>query len=143
MAVIVGGIVEKSGKYLLVQEAKEKCYGKWNLPAGRLEHNESVVDAARREIMEETGCNVEITGICHIINKVLNDDIFISFIFKTKLIKENIKFNKNEILSVKWFTYDEILSMKDELRSPSLIIGAINNSVNNAIMDIETIQIIK
>jgi len=83
MAVIVGGIVEKSGKYLLVQEAKEKCYGKWNLPAGRLEHNESVVDAARREIMEETGCNVEITGICHIINKVLNDDIFISFIFKT------------------------------------------------------------
>jgi len=143
MAVIVGGIVEKSGKYLLVQEAKEKCYGKWNLPAGRLEHNESVVDAARREIMEETGCNVEITGICHIINKVLNDDIFISFIFKTKLIKENIKFNKNEILSVKWFTYDEILSMKDELCSPSLIIGAINNSVNNAIMDIETIQIIK
>lgn len=28
--IIVGGVVEKDGKYLLVQEAKEKCRGKWN-----------------------------------------------------------------------------------------------------------------
>ena len=30
--IIVGGVVEKDGKYLLVQEAKEKCRGKWNTP---------------------------------------------------------------------------------------------------------------
>ena len=41
MKIIVGGIVEKDGKVLLVQEAKEKCYGKWNISAGRLELNES------------------------------------------------------------------------------------------------------
>jgi len=29
MKVIVGGIIEKEGKYLLVQEAKKKCYEKW------------------------------------------------------------------------------------------------------------------
>lgn len=28
MKVIVGGIIEKDGKYLLVQEAKKKCYKK-------------------------------------------------------------------------------------------------------------------
>lgn len=40
MKVIVGGIVEKDGKYLLVQEAQKKCYGKWNFPAGHLDFGE-------------------------------------------------------------------------------------------------------
>ena len=31
MKVIVGGVLEKDGKYLLVQEAQEKCYKKWNI----------------------------------------------------------------------------------------------------------------
>ena len=39
MNVIVGGIIEKDGKYLLVQEAKSKCYKKWNFPAGHLDFN--------------------------------------------------------------------------------------------------------
>ena len=39
MKVIVGGVIEKDGKYLLVQEAKETCYEKWNFPAGHLDFN--------------------------------------------------------------------------------------------------------
>ena len=42
MKVIVGGIIEKDGKYLLIQEAKKMCYGKWNFPAGHLDFNESL-----------------------------------------------------------------------------------------------------
>ena len=55
MKVIVGGIIEKEGKYLLVQEAKKKCYEKWNFPAGHLDFNESLEQGAIREIKEETG----------------------------------------------------------------------------------------
>ena len=29
MQIIVGGIIEKEGKILMVQEAKKICYGKW------------------------------------------------------------------------------------------------------------------
>ena len=54
MKVIVGGIIEKEGKYLLVQEAKKKCYEKWNVPAGHLDFNESLKQGAIREIKEET-----------------------------------------------------------------------------------------
>ena len=68
MKVVVGGIVEKDGKVLLVQEAKERCYGKWNIPAGGLEINESLVEGAIREIKEETGCDVEITGLLSLVN---------------------------------------------------------------------------
>ena len=66
MKVIVGGIIEKNGKYLLVQEAKKKCYKKWNFPAGHLDFNESLEQGAIREIKEETGCDVELNGVCYI-----------------------------------------------------------------------------
>ena len=37
--IITGGIIEKDGKFLLVQEAQEKVYGKCNIPAGHLDFN--------------------------------------------------------------------------------------------------------
>ena len=117
MKVIVGGIIEKNGKYLLVQEAQEKAYKKWNFPAGHLDFNESLKQGAIREIKEETGCDVELDGVCYIANKVLQDDLFVMVAFSAKLIKENIEFDEKEILDVKWFDYDEIVNkMNIELR---------------------------
>ena len=69
--IVVGGVIEKDGKFLLVQEAKKPFSGQWNLPAGRLEIDESVFDGAKREIEEETGYKVELTGIVQISNKTL------------------------------------------------------------------------
>lgn len=139
MVVVVGGVVEKDGKYLLVQEAKEKCYKKWNIPAGHLEENELLIDGAKREIKEETGCDVEINEICAIENKNFEGDIFIGVIFKTKLLKDNIKYDTNEILDVKWFSYEEILKMKENLRS-NYIIRAIENCRKNTVAPIEILN---
>ncbi len=140
--IICGGIVEKDGKFLLVQEAKKMVKGKWNLPAGRLENNETLFDGAKREIFEECGCRVELTGVLQIGNKMLENDSLISVIFATKLLDDNIIFNKKEILDVKWFTYEEILNMKDYLRSYGLVVGAITNYINNRISNIDIVKII-
>ena len=112
MKVIVGGIIEKEGKYLLVQEAKKKCYEKWNFPAGHLDFNESLEQGAIREIKEETGCDVKLDGVCYVANRILEDDLFVMIVFNAKLINENIEFDKEEILDVKWFDYDEIVKVR-------------------------------
>lgn len=138
--VVVGGIVEKDGKFLLVQEAKKSCRGKWNIPAGRLEVNETVFDGAKREIKEETGCDVELTGLLQVGNRVLKDDIFISVVFSTRLLSENITYNSKEILDIKWFTYEELLSMKDELRNYNWIINSIKALTENKIADVNLIK---
>ncbi len=138
--VVVGGIVEKDGKFLLVQEAKESCRGKWNIPAGHLEVNETVFDGAKREIKEETGCDVELTGLLQVGNRVLKDDIFISIVFSTRLLSENITYNPKEILDIKWFTYEELLSMKDELRNYNWIINSIKALTENKIADVNLIK---
>ena len=140
--IVVGGVIEKDGKFLLVQEAKEAFRGKWNLPAGRLDANETIFDGAKREIFEECGCRVEITGVLQIGNKLIENDSLVSVIFSTKLLEDNIIFNQEEILDVKWFTYEEILNMKDELRSYGLVEGAISAFVNNRIFDIDIVRMI-
>lgn len=91
--IVIGGLIEKENNFLLVQEAKEKCKWKWNIPAGHLEVNESVIDCLKREIKEETGCDILQTGILEIGNKVLENDIFLSIIFGEKLIDEKIEYN--------------------------------------------------
>lgn len=141
--IIVGGIIEKEGKYLLVQEAQEKCFGKWNIPAGHLDSNETIFEGAKREMFEETGCKVELTGVLQIANKVSLSDTWISVIFATKLIEENIHYDKSEILDVKWFSYEEILAIKENLRSAEWIIDAIEALRDNKIFDMSRVKLIK
>ena len=140
--IIVGGVIEKDGKFLLVQEAKKRCRGKWNLPAGHLDPNETIFDGAKREVFEECGCKVELSGVLQIGNKVMSNNSWVSVIFSTKLIEENIMYDKNEILDVKWFTYEEILAMKDKLRAYDWITDAITAFVNNRISDLDIVKII-
>ena len=89
--VVTGEILEKDGKFLLVQENQKICKGKWNVLAGGLDENESLMEGAKREIYEETGCKVEITGILEIINEILEGVNVVCFFFDTKIISENIK----------------------------------------------------
>lgn len=141
--IVVGGVIKKDNKYLLVQEAQEKVRGKWNIPAGKLDPNETIFEGAKREIFEESGFNVELTGIASIVNRKVSDDTFIGIIFSTEIIDGEISINPDEILDIKWFTYDEIINMKDKLRSDDLILDAINAVENNKIINIDLIKMIK
>jgi len=55
-------IVDGDGRLLLGRRAKEPNYGKWVIPGGGIEHGESWLEAARREIDEETGLCVSIAA---------------------------------------------------------------------------------
>ena len=143
MKIIVGGVIEKDGKVLLVQEKQEKCYGKWNLPAGHLDFNESIIEGAKREIKEETGCDVELTGVANIANRVLENDIFVQITFVGKVINETIKIDPEEILDIKWFDIDDVLNnMDNELRNLNFVKQPIKNLKENKIGLIDLVNLI-
>lgn len=124
---IVAGCVvrDKQGKYLLVQEKQPKVYGLWNLPAGYVDKGESIEDAAIREVKEETGYGVELDYKIDIYHEEVARPV--KHAFKAHIVSGEPTLQQDEILNVSWFTYDELISMKEgeKLRAP-WVVDAIN-----------------
>ena len=59
----VGAVVrDDRGRLLLVRRGTEPAKGRWSVPGGRIEPGESAVHAVVRELAEETGLRVIVTG---------------------------------------------------------------------------------
>ncbi|MFQ5952014.1 MAG: NUDIX domain-containing protein [Candidatus Omnitrophota bacterium] len=52
-------VSSKKGELLLIKRNIEPCKGYWALPGGFIEADESIEEAGRRELLEETGLNGE------------------------------------------------------------------------------------
>lgn len=57
---VTAAVRSANGELLRIQRADN---GLWALPGGGQDIGESVIQAARREVLEETGIEVEITGL--------------------------------------------------------------------------------
>lgn len=138
MKVISGCVIIKDNKILMVKEAKKKCYGQWNYPAGHVDEFEKITDAAIREVFEETGCKVKLKGVLPIVSLDLEKETHILVRFTADILEENIKFDKDEILEVKWIDVEEIKNMTEkELRGYEANIKVIEDIEKNRIYPLE------
>jgi 8-oxo-dGTP diphosphatase len=54
----VYGLFIEGGKILMILKARGPYKGMYDLPGGRIEKNEGMEDALKREFMEEVGCEI-------------------------------------------------------------------------------------
>jgi 8-oxo-dGTP diphosphatase len=60
----VGAVVrDERGRLLLVRRGTAPAKGLWSVPGGRIEPGETAVEAVVRELVEETGLRVVVTGL--------------------------------------------------------------------------------
>ena len=141
METIVGTIILKDGKILMVKEAKEKCYGKWAFPAGHIEPNEAIYDGAKRETYEETGCTVELKKAFPVFLKNTNDSKIVMMHFLSYLVNEENSYDKDEILETKWISIDEIKNMDEqEFRSSAVVKQIINDIEKQNLFDLNIVK---
>ncbi|MCX6811409.1 MAG: NUDIX domain-containing protein [Candidatus Berkelbacteria bacterium] len=115
--IVVGSVIEKDGKFLLVQEKKPEVRGLWNLPAGKAEKNLTLEENAIKEAKEETGFDVEIVKEIDIYHK--KEDKSLKHAFKARIIGGELKIPKDEILDARWFSFEEIedLNKQNKIRN--------------------------
>jgi len=64
----VGVVCLRGDAVLLIRRGTPPRQGEWSLPGGRIEPGERAVDAALRELREETGVEGRITGLVDVVD---------------------------------------------------------------------------
>ncbi|HLI07467.1 MAG TPA: NUDIX domain-containing protein [Ktedonobacteraceae bacterium] len=72
----VAALIFHEGKVLL---AHRRDIDWWNLPGGGMEEGETVDEALRREVLEETGLEVEVGQLVGVYSKPLKQEVVLAF----------------------------------------------------------------
>ncbi|PTU31931.1 NUDIX hydrolase [Stenotrophobium rhamnosiphilum] len=121
--VVVACVVEHDGKFLIVEEdvAGARCF---NQPAGHWEAGETLIEAARREALEETGWDVEPTDFLGIyeFKPAELEYTFLRIAFVAKAIKHHPERALDDgIAAAHWLTRDEVLARNNQHRGPAVM----------------------
>jgi len=118
--VVVAAIVERDGKFLLVEEHTAEGL-RLNQPAGHWERGETLVDAVRRETLEETAHRIEPTALlgCYTTHYSRRDITYLRFAYVCDVVGFDAKRALDDgIVRAVWLTPEEIAASTLPHRSP-------------------------
>ncbi len=69
----VGALIYDRDRVLMAERGGEPLKGWWSIPGGLVETGESLDDAIRREVREETGLEVRPLGVLQIFERIMRD----------------------------------------------------------------------
>ena len=98
----------------------------WELPAGGVEIGETIIEAARREVLEETGYMTkdhQLMYSYHPMNGIANK---LFHVVHCKAVDRVQDFDKDEVSETRWFTKDEARQMiKDKVIADGFTLTAL------------------
>jgi 8-oxo-dGTP pyrophosphatase MutT (NUDIX family) len=125
-AVTVAAIIERNGRYLLVEEETSDGI-RFNQPAGHLDPNECLLQAVTRETMEETAHDFTPTALVglymarYLSSRTHQEVTYLRFAFTGEVGANYDQPLDFGILRAVWMDYDELLACRDKHRSPLVL----------------------
>ena len=102
---VVGTVPYWGEQVLLCKRNIEPRWGKWTLPAGFMELNETVAEGAARETLEESGAVFELEGLFTLVNVAQVGQVHL--FYRARLLSEQFD-PGHETLEARLFTEAEI-----------------------------------
>ncbi len=135
----VATVVENEGKLLMVEEM---CHGQrvFNQPAGHVDEEESIFDAAIRETLEETGWQVKLDKFIgtYIYTAPQNGVTYYRFCFSAQPVAQTSNELDQDIVAAHWMNIDDIYALGRQLRSP-LVTRCIDDYLNRPMLPLDYI----
>lgn len=129
IVLVVSVSIFSEDKVLMIRESKPNAFDKWNFPRGRIDYGEDILNAARREVKEETGLDVKLnctTGVYNFISSTNNQVIL--FHFTGEVIGGTLKLEEEVISEIKWVKTNELEEIRlEDLREPKVLKQIIGN----------------
>jgi mutator protein MutT len=70
----VGAVIVSGGQVLIVKRKYDPLAGQWSLPGGGVELGETLEASVAREMLEETGLEVEVGPVIEVFDRITRDD---------------------------------------------------------------------
>jgi 8-oxo-dGTP pyrophosphatase MutT (NUDIX family) len=122
--VTVAVVIERDGRFLMVEENAEQGRVVYNQPAGHVEQGETLEQAAVREALEETGWDVRLTGFLglYVYTPAFNRDLtYYRACFHAETVLHHPERKLDDgILRAAWLSRDELAGC-ERLRSPLVL----------------------
>ena len=106
--VTVAAVIERDGRFLVVEE--ETAEGlRFNQPAGHLEQGESLLEACRREVLEESG--IRLGRVVYHASQPWPFPYSLMIGCFGEALTDDIAFDGRELEDCRWFSRDEVRTM--------------------------------
>jgi len=133
-------VEDAQGRFLMVEEHSSGRVV-FNQPAGHVEEDEAILDAVRREALEETGWDIEpehFLGL-YTYKAPANGVTYYRFCFIGKARQQVTEELDRGIIAAHWLSLEDIRQLGDKLRSP-LVIQSIEDYRNGRCYPLDVIS---
>lgn len=122
--VTVAAVVERDGRFLTVEETSDGGPVVFNQPAGHLEPGETLIEAVRREVLEETAYWFEPRGLVGLY-LYTNPSSLVTYLrvcfYGACSAHDETRMLDPEIVRAVWLTREELTGLEHRLRTPLVL----------------------
>jgi 8-oxo-dGTP diphosphatase len=116
----VGVVLVQDDAILLIRRGREPGIGLWAVPGGKVELGETLVEAARREIAEETGLEIEVGEVLWVGEHISEFGHIVLIDFAGLIVGGQLAAG-DDAMEARWVALDEAESLPLTDTMPSLV----------------------
>lgn len=109
--ICVGAIARRGDALLLIERGRGVAVGEWSVPGGRVKFGETLVEAARREVAEETGLDVVIGDVVGWVERMTPEHHFVIVDFAVTVVGGTLHAG-DDAADAQWLAIDDLGSVK-------------------------------